>query len=47
MERVGGKLAAQTLRHGGSVGYGILYLVSDESAYVTGSELVIDGGFTA
>ena len=27
------------------VAYGVLYLASDESSFVTGSELVIDGGF--
>jgi len=29
------------------VAYAVLYLASDEAKFVTGSELVVDGGYTA
>jgi NAD(P)-dependent dehydrogenase (short-subunit alcohol dehydrogenase family) len=29
------------------IGYGVVYLASDEAKFITGSELVIDGGYTA
>jgi NAD(P)-dependent dehydrogenase (short-subunit alcohol dehydrogenase family) len=29
------------------VAYGVLYLASDEAKFVTGTELVIDGGYLA
>jgi NAD(P)-dependent dehydrogenase (short-subunit alcohol dehydrogenase family) len=29
------------------IAYGILYLASEESSFVTGTELLIDGGYTA
>jgi 3(or 17)beta-hydroxysteroid dehydrogenase len=29
------------------IGWGVVYLASDEAKFITGSELVIDGGYTA
>ena len=29
------------------IAYGVLYLASDESKFITGTELIIDGGYTA
>lgn len=48
-----GKKALEALHPAGHLGepldvaYGILYLASDESRFTTGSDLVIDGGYTA
>ena len=50
-DAVGGeKLAAVPMGRLGTadeIAYGILFLASEESAFVTGAELVIDGGLTA
>lgn len=45
-----GRAAIHPLGHPGEprdVAYGVLYLASDEAKFVTGAELVIDGGYTA
>jgi len=43
-------IAATPMKRGGKpieIAYGCLFLASDESSYVTGTELVIDGGYLA
>jgi NAD(P)-dependent dehydrogenase (short-subunit alcohol dehydrogenase family) len=43
-------IAATPMKRGGTsldVAYGCLYLASDEASFVTGAELVIDGGYLA
>jgi NAD(P)-dependent dehydrogenase (short-subunit alcohol dehydrogenase family) len=59
MARYGAEVTGQTLKQLGAefpmgrigepidVAYGVLYLASEESRYVTGAELVIDGGALA
>ena len=46
-EELLGKTPLRRLGTADDVAYGILYLACDESSFVTGSELVIDGGVTA
>src|SRR5207248_6703731 len=44
------KIALTPLRRLGQpieVAYGVLFLASDEASFITGTELVIDGGFIA
>jgi NAD(P)-dependent dehydrogenase (short-subunit alcohol dehydrogenase family) len=48
LAKEGAKVAVTDLldKEGQDVAFGILYFVSDESKFITGSELVIDGGYT-
>lgn len=46
-ERMRQRVPAGELGAPEDIAYGVLYLVSDESRYVTGAELVIDGGMNA
>jgi NAD(P)-dependent dehydrogenase (short-subunit alcohol dehydrogenase family) len=45
-----GKIAMTPLRRIGKpieLAYGVLFLASDEASFITGTEMVIDGGFIA
>ena len=46
-ERVRGSIPIGDFGAPADIAYGILYLISDESRFVTGAELVIDGGTNA
>ncbi len=46
-ERIIGRLPIGHFGEPDDIAFGILYLASDESKFVTGSELVIDGGYIA
>ena len=46
-EAVVRRIPAGRLGRPEDIAYGVLYLASDESSFVTGAELVIDGGITA
>jgi NAD(P)-dependent dehydrogenase (short-subunit alcohol dehydrogenase family) len=46
-EKVIGKIPLGRAGRREEVAYGVLFLASDEASYITGTELVIDGGLLA
>jgi NAD(P)-dependent dehydrogenase (short-subunit alcohol dehydrogenase family) len=46
-ERILANIPMGRMGHPNDIANGILYLASEESSYMTGSELVIDGGYIA
>ena len=44
--RMENEIPLGSMGHPEDIANGCLYLASDESKYVTGAELVIDGGYT-
>lgn len=47
VEQINALTALPRLGKPEDIAFGVLYLAADESSFVTGSELVIDGGYTA
>ena len=47
MATIRGLTPLERIAEADDIAYGVLYLASDESSFVTGAELVIDGGFSA
>lgn len=47
LDKLGAQIPLGRVGHPDDVAYGVLYLASDESAFMTGAELRIDGGISA
>ena len=47
LEKLGGQIPLGRLGTAEEVGWSVVFLASDESSFMTGSELVIDGGLSA